>query len=254
MSERNISCAEACYASKLLRLLEGYCIDPLLYSVPVYMLMRYLTKRYVSLNDVPEIVSMMPSELQELYGTLTWGYFLQALIVNVFAFLFFFLFEALAKGKTPGKYMCRTVVVDINGNRPPLWRLLLRTICRFIPFDAFSFLLGGQWVDGRLRGAWHDKLSGTYVVEARLLEMWKSGSYDGSDRLSAMIQSIMQEQADAADDQDADDQDTDGQDTDGQDYDGYGNSGDGSYGEGGRRLRVEDLYPSDDDDDREDGN
>ena len=231
MSERKISCAEACYASRMLRFFEGYCIDPLLYSVPVYMLMRYLSGRYASLDDTPDFVSLMPSEFQEIYGVLTWADFLQALILNVFAFFFFFLFEALAKGRTPGKYMCRTVVVDINGNRPPLWRLLLRTICRFIPFDSFSFLLGGFWHDGRLRGAWHDKLSGTYVVEIRLLEMWKAGKYDGSDRFSAMLQTLMQEQAEAkAEEEDEDDEPSD-------------RNGD----EGGeRKLRVEDLYPSDD--------
>ena len=61
--------------------------------------------------------------------------------------------------------------------------------------------------------------------------MWKAGKYDGSDRFSAMLQTLMQEQAEAkAEEEDEDDEPSD-------------RNGD----EGGeRKLRVEDLYPSDD--------
>ena len=60
-------------------------------------------------------------------------------------------------GKTIGKMVTGTSVVDLNGNRPTAVHVLGRTLCRAIPFDNFSFLFS----DGL---GWHDKVSGTRVV------------------------------------------------------------------------------------------
>jgi uncharacterized RDD family membrane protein YckC len=70
-------------------------------------------------------------------------------------FGYYFLFEYFW-GKTPGKFLTRTKVVDMNGEWPGGKRLLIRTLCRFIPFDNFSFLL--------FAAGWHDSISGTMVV------------------------------------------------------------------------------------------
>jgi len=59
-------------------------------------------------------------------------------------------------GKTPGKFLTKTRVVDMNGEWPGGKKLLVRTLCRFIPFDNFSFLFGAV--------GWHDSISGTMVV------------------------------------------------------------------------------------------
>jgi uncharacterized RDD family membrane protein YckC len=82
------------------------------------------------------------SPLVDIYNlVLLYGYY--------FVFEYFF-------GKTPGKFLTKTKVVDMNGEWPGGKRLLIRTLCRFIPFDNFSFLFGTI--------GWHDSLSGTMVV------------------------------------------------------------------------------------------
>ena len=70
-------------------------------------------------------------------------------------FGYYFLFEYFW-GKTPGKFLTKTKVVDMNGEWPGGKKLLIRTLCRFIPFDNFSFLFGMV--------GWHDSISGTMVV------------------------------------------------------------------------------------------
>lgn len=72
-------------------------------------------------------------------------------------FCYYVLFEGIW-GRTPGKFVCGTVVVSKDGTKPTLGRIALRTVCRLIPFEPFSFF--GE------RG-WHDSLSDTYVVSAR---------------------------------------------------------------------------------------
>jgi len=69
-------------------------------------------------------------------------------------FLYHFLFEYFFS-QTPGKFVTNTKVVDEDGNKPSLKTLLIRNLCRLIPLDNFSFLIG----DG-----WHDEFSGTEVV------------------------------------------------------------------------------------------
>ncbi len=66
-----------------------------------------------------------------------------------------FIFE-YACGKTPGKFITGTKVIDSSGNRPEFKTLLIRNLCRLIPFDALSFLLSER--------GWHDSISKTYVV------------------------------------------------------------------------------------------
>jgi uncharacterized RDD family membrane protein YckC len=77
--------------------------------------------------------------------------FLTGLIVFVGYYL---LFEGLW-ARTPGKFMLGTVVVMDDGKTPSFGRIVQRTLCRFIPFEPFSFF--GP------RG-WHDSISKTKVV------------------------------------------------------------------------------------------
>ena len=58
-------------------------------------------------------------------------------------------------GRSIGKMITNTRVVDRNGNQPSFDVILTRSFCRAIPFDAFSFL-GEE--------GWHDSFSKTYVV------------------------------------------------------------------------------------------
>lgn len=78
------------------------------------------------------------------------------LVVGV---IFYTTLEA-ATGRTPGKIITGTKVVDREGNKPGFRTILLRSLCRFIPFDPVSFL-------GKKDYGWHDELSETRVVMIR---------------------------------------------------------------------------------------
>ena len=59
--------------------------------------------------------------------------------------------------RTFGKYFTKTMVVKHNGIRPKAKSVVIRTLVRLIPIEAFSFL------SSNARG-WHDTLSVTYVI------------------------------------------------------------------------------------------
>jgi uncharacterized RDD family membrane protein YckC len=77
-------------------------------------------------------------------------------------------------GKTIGKYVTRSVVVNKYGLPATPSEIGVRTICRIIPFEAFSFL-------GEGRG-WHDSIADTWVVpdeEAKELQRLMRDQYPG---------------------------------------------------------------------------
>lgn len=79
-------------------------------------------------------------------------------IVFVIVSFTYYLFFELFFGKTPGKFLTKTKVVDNNGNKPSIKKLLIRTLLRllFMATGIFSFLFGTYGL--------HDGLSGTRVV------------------------------------------------------------------------------------------
>jgi uncharacterized RDD family membrane protein YckC len=60
-------------------------------------------------------------------------------------------------GRTIAKYITKTKVVNEEGKKPGYGTILIRTLCRLIPFDPLSFLLSDD-------SGWHDKLSQTKVI------------------------------------------------------------------------------------------
>ncbi len=70
----------------------------------------------------------------------------------------YFFFSEYYLGKTLGKFVTNTFVVDIYGNKPTAKALAIRTLCRIIPFDNLSFLAATN--------GWHDSLSDTRVVNS----------------------------------------------------------------------------------------
>lgn len=77
------------------------------------------------------------------------------IIAYIVLFLYYFVFE-LFLGATPAKFITKTQVISRTGDKPDVSAIALRTVIRFVPFEAFS-CLGG---DG-----WHDRWSKTMVVE-----------------------------------------------------------------------------------------
>ncbi|OJX50136.1 MAG: hypothetical protein BGO88_05460 [Flavobacterium sp. 38-13] len=83
--------------------------------------------------------------------------------------LYYNIFEIFFS-RTIGKFITKTVVVNINGEKPDTQEILVRSLCRLIPFETFSFL-------GAPNKGWHDSISKTYVVNKELLEKKKELFY-----------------------------------------------------------------------------
>ena len=94
-----------------------------------------------------------------MINTLTDSPILDRLLTLVAYACFMAIQETLLKGRTIGKFITGTKVVDWSGNTPDSGTLIKRNLYRAVPFDPLSF--GGS------RGGWHDRWSDTYVVKNR---------------------------------------------------------------------------------------
>ena len=81
-------------------------------------------------------------------------------IFFIFLTLFYYIVMESLTGRTMAKFITRTKVVMENGDKPTFEVILTRSLCRLIPFDAFSFL-GDDGV------GWHDSLSKTRVISVK---------------------------------------------------------------------------------------
>jgi len=79
------------------------------------------------------------------------------IVLGASMFLLYYVPTEGLTGRTLGKLITRTRVVDEAGGPPSLKQILGRTLARIIPFEAFSFL-------GATARGWHDSLSKTRVV------------------------------------------------------------------------------------------
>jgi len=70
--------------------------------------------------------------------------FIQYLLGIVVGYAYYVFFEGVT-GRSIGKYFTKTKVVTEDGEKPNFETILVRSLCRFIPFEAFSFL-GGDGV------------------------------------------------------------------------------------------------------------
>jgi hypothetical protein len=78
----------------------------------------------------------------------------------LFLFVYYVGFETLLQ-RTPAKYITKTEVVMVNDSKPNFGAIVLRTICRLVPFNAFSVI--GTPKDERTW--WHDRWSSTRVIQ-----------------------------------------------------------------------------------------
>jgi len=92
--------------------------------------------------------------------------------------VYYTLMEGLT-GRTIGKYITGTkVIMDMDSSKPTLINSLVRSLCRFIPFDIFSFFRPNP------RG-WHDSGSLTKVVETKYPYLKKSEGYLSGKQLAS---------------------------------------------------------------------
>jgi uncharacterized RDD family membrane protein YckC len=74
----------------------------------------------------------------------------------VLTFLYYTLFEVATKGRTIGKILTGTTAITQDGTPFTFKHALLRTLCRFIPFEIIS---------GFFYMPWHDSITNTVVVK-----------------------------------------------------------------------------------------
>jgi len=71
---------------------------------------------------------------------------------------FYYYLTELYFSRSIAKFLTQTFVIMKDGSKPNYKTILKRTLCRLIPFEAFSFL-------GGTAGGWHDSMSETFVVK-----------------------------------------------------------------------------------------
>ncbi len=79
------------------------------------------------------------------------------LMISFFYGLYMSVMEALLKGKTIGKLITRTRVVNADGSFISTQTAFVRGLCRLVPFEQLSAL-------GIPSIPWHDRWSGTIVT------------------------------------------------------------------------------------------
>lgn len=123
----------------------NYIIDSIAISI-LYLLILYVVG-IIFIKTNPEILNFLLNDSQYL------NY-----LLFIFVMLgYYFLFESFT-GRTIGKYITKTTVVDKEGRKPVVKIVFIRTICRLIPFELLSYL-----GEGKL--GWHDTLSGTTTID-----------------------------------------------------------------------------------------
>lgn len=83
-----------------------------------------------------------------------------AAIFNLLFLIGFYSLSEYLWQKTPGKFLTKTVVIDEYAQKPALGKLLLRSVIRLVPFEAFS-CLGDK---NKCSRGWHDRWTNTWVV------------------------------------------------------------------------------------------
>ena len=77
---------------------------------------------------------------------------------TIFPYLLYYtLFEKLTNGRTLGKLVTKTRAVRYDGGKLTFKNAFLRSLVRFVPFDALVLLFNGA--------PWHDEWTNTRVVK-----------------------------------------------------------------------------------------
>lgn len=96
-----------------------------------------------------------PEMMPKNFGDVSSGMFIS--LLYPLQFVYYFIGEYFF-GKTLAKLFTKTYVTNEFGEKPGFVAVLIRTLCRYIPFEYLSFLWSPV--------GWHDRLSKTYVVRA----------------------------------------------------------------------------------------
>ena len=95
----------------------------------------------------------MPEQMPKDFGDVSSGMFISLLYPLQFVY---YLVSEYFFGKTLAKLVTKTYVTTEFNEKPGFTAILIRTLCRYIPFEYLSFLWSPI--------GWHDRFSKTYVV------------------------------------------------------------------------------------------
>lgn len=105
-------------------------------------------------------------------------------VFNLTIMALYYLFMEGITQRTVGKFITGTIVLAEDGSKPEIRTIAIRTLCRYIPFEAFSFFNDS----GR---GWHDSIAKTYVVNAKkyktALELKTSFDEIGKEQIDTAI-------------------------------------------------------------------
>ena len=107
----------------------------------------------LALGTGTEAVFLEGEETSPIAAKLTewlWGMVVVVLYYTVMEYFF--------KGKTLGKFITKTRAVTLENERLDFQTTFIRSLCRVIPFETFSFI-------GEESNGWHDSISKTKVIE-----------------------------------------------------------------------------------------
>jgi len=109
--------------------------------------------------------SIFSGILVTIITSMIFGFGSQSIGASITYILLSFAYFAVSEivwQKTPAKFITGTKVVMRDGSKAPTMNILGRTLARLIPFESLSFLFR------KFPVGWHDKLSGTIVVDSTM--------------------------------------------------------------------------------------
>lgn len=117
-----------------------------------------LLRRFINLI-IDSVAVVVFSFALVIFSSILFSEFITG-ILSIFSFIIYYLIFEFFFQKTLGKVFTGTKVVNLNGEKPNFLSILGRTLSRYIPFEALSFLFYGNYPTK----GWHDRLSNTLVV------------------------------------------------------------------------------------------
>lgn len=90
----------------------------------------------------------------------------EQLFIGAVLLICYYTFTEIYFSRSIAKYFTKTLVVMRDGSKPTNKTIFIRTLCRLIPFEPFTFL-------GENARGWHDYFSETYVVRKRRFNVKK---------------------------------------------------------------------------------
>jgi uncharacterized RDD family membrane protein YckC len=97
---------------------------------------------------------------QSIFFIFKYGLFIE-MSVHIFIGLVYYTILEYTTGRSIAKFLTATKVVSCKGEKPALSFVLLRSLCRYIPFEWLSFF-------GTSKTGWHDRFSKTRVINTSL--------------------------------------------------------------------------------------